>query len=275
MVPGATVPCAQLATTLDGVNEPVRARPVVVICPMAIEAEGLRSALRRDHPDVLERVEIRVCGIGGEAVARAVRMVRGVGAMGGEAAGGSVPALVVLAGTAGGLTEGPPAPRIGFVVHAETGRRFTPTAVAPPEPGTGAGLEAGSSDVAVGVLGVDRLIDTPGEKRALHARFGTPLVDMESHAFAEACERAGLAWAVVRGVSDGPDDHLPGYILGWFNADGTSRPWRMVRDALLHPWQIPALIRTGRRTRTALRAAGGRLAGLVRGACGAGPVTPA
>ncbi len=251
-------------------NEPERARPVVVLCPLAIEAEGLRSALRRDHPDVIDRVEFRLTGIGRAAVVRGVEGVRAVGVAG---AGEPVPSLVVLAGTAGGLTEVPPAPRIGFVVHAETGRRFTPTAVASPEPG--AGTVAASSDVAVGVLGVDRLIDTPAEKRALHARFATPVVDMESHAFGEACERAGLSWAVVRGVSDGPDDHLPGYILGWFNADGTSRPWRMVRDALLHPWHIPALIRTGRRTRTALRAAGGRLAALVRGAVARGPVTPA
>lgn len=242
-------------------------RPVVVLCPLAIEADGLRSALRRDHPDVYGRVEFRLTGIGREAVVRAVRALRG------EGPGATAPALVVLAGTAGGLTDGPLAPRIGRVVHAETGRQFTPSAVAPAAPGTRGGPGDGSSDDVVGVLGVDRLIDTPQAKRALYARFATPVVDMESHAFAEACEERGLAWAVVRGVSDGPDDHLPGYILGWFNADGTSRPARMARDALLHPWHLPALLRTGRRTRAALRAAAARLAALVRRADVAGTVT--
>lgn len=37
---------------------------------------------------------------------------------------------------------------------------------------------------------------------------GYGAVDMEAAGVAEACERAGVAWSVYRGISDRPDEHL-------------------------------------------------------------------
>jgi len=102
---------------------------------------------------------------------------------------------------------------------------------------------------------------------------------MESHAFAAACERFGLRYAIVRGVSDTPDETLPAEALGWIRPDGSTRTARAVIDLLRHPKLIPHMVAVMRRCGRVLPKVGQRVRQLVANAPGAGapdaaPTTP-
>lgn len=207
-------------------------RPILAIAPMEIERSALAHALQA--AGLAGSVEVLRSGVGRERIVATL-----------EAAAGRrrrPPRMVILAGCAGALTDVPlnHAAPITRVV-SESGQSWTPTRTDPHPTGPAATL-----------LAVDRLIDQPSEKRALHARTGASLVDMESHALAEWCERRGWPWAVARGVSDGPDHRVPGIVLSWLNPDGTSRAGKAAADLAIRPWlwgQITTLVRhTGRAT---------------------------
>lgn len=228
----------------------------VVLSPLSVERDGLRraaarSARARGAAGLFNSVEFELTGIGAERVTAAVASLRARPV-------GRRPSLVVLAGTAGGLTEGPVAPPIARVID-EGGGVWTPAATVRPAEG----------ELATTVLGVDRLIPTPAEKRSLAAWKGATIVDMESHAFARACEGSPTAgvepvrWAVVRGVSDGPEHELPEFVLGWFDGAGRARPVAMAVGVMAHPRSWAELWRLSRRTRAALAQAGAALAGLL------------
>jgi hypothetical protein len=89
--------------------------------------------------------------------------------------------------------------------------------------------------------------------------YGAALVDMESHAFAAVCEASRLRWAVVRGVSDGPDVALPAEALQWVDEKGKTRMGRVLAQTLLSPPTLAAAIGLWKRTGPALKAAAGRL----------------
>lgn len=139
------------------------------------------------------------------------------------------PKLMILFGIAGGLIDQPDAVCVGMVVD-ERGREWACPVAVP--------LKNGEEPVAV--VGVDRLIATPAEKTQLQRKTAAAIVDMESHAFAEACTTAKVAWAVVRGVSDGPGHELPLEMLNWVRPDGSSRVGRVLWDFV----RRPKLIRT-------------------------------
>lgn len=198
-------------------------RPTVVVCPMEIEAAAVRRGARG-----VVGVEVIRSGIGKEAIVRAVEA---------RAGRGPVPGLVILAGVCGALRPVDDVPPIARVID-EHGGEWT----------GGIGMvESGRTLVAV-----DRVVSTPGEKRALADATGAALVDMESHAFAAACERLGLAWGVVRGVSDTPEETLPGEVLGWITADGRTRVGRAVADMVMKPGLIPHMRRTLARSKRVL-----------------------
>ncbi len=75
----------------------------------------------------------------------------------------------------------------------------------------------------------ERTLTTPAAKRAWAERSGADLVDLESAAFARIAVEKGWVWAVVRGVSDGPDATLPGDIDTWVDGSGRARPGRVFR----------------------------------------------
>lgn len=228
----------------------------VVLSPLSVERDGLRRATARaarasGADDLLDSVEFVLTGIGAERVSAAVAAQRARPLA-------ERPSLMVLAGTAGGLTEGPLAPPIARIIDERGGQWAPPAAVAPSQ-----------GEHATTVLGVDRLIPTPAEKRSLAASTGATIVDMESHAFARACVASAapggepVRWGVVRGVSDGPDHELPEFVLGWFDGAGRARPMSMAAGVIAHPRAWPELWRLSRRTRAALVRAGAALAGLL------------
>lgn len=207
-------------------------RPTVVVCPMEIEASAVRRAARGTAVEVIRS------GIGKEAIVRAVEA---------RVRRGPAPGLVILAGVCGALRPVDDVPPIARIID-EHGGEWT----------GGIGMvESGRTLVAV-----DRVVSTPGEKRALADATGAALVDMESHAFAAACERLGLAWGVVRGVSDTPEETLPGEVLGWITADGRTRAVRAMADMVMKPGLIPHMRRTLARSKRVLPMVGERVMAL-------------
>ena len=208
--------------------------PIVVFTPMEVERAAVAAAI--EAADLASHVDLVRTGIGRDRVLAALNTVL--------VRRRSPPALVILAGCAGGLTDLDldARPAIAMIVD-EQGREWTPAVI---EPG----------EEPVAVLGVDRLIDEPRDKRRLHELTGASLVDMESHAFAARCGELDWPWAVVRGVSDGPDHRVPPIILSWINPDGTSRTGKALRDLLVRPWLWAEVSQLVQHTQHALALAG-------------------
>ena len=102
------------------------------------------------------------------------------------------------------------------------------------------------------VLGSERIITDTEQKRALGKETGALVVDMESHAVAEAAAAAGLPFMAIRAVSDTVDEALPRSALGVVDEKGRPKPLMVVSRLCLVPWEIPALLRVRRGTMAAL-----------------------
>lgn len=219
---------------------------------MDTEERAARKALARAR--LLPLVHIIRTGIGRERVVAALEAALNSAHPPRSAEAGAAPLPpVILFGVGGGLCDGPIAPRLTRIVD-EHGRSWVCPLVPPP-------LDPREPDAHA--VGVDRLVPGAEGKRALHAATGANVVDMESHAFAARAAALGLRFAVVRGVSDGPEHELPPQTLDWVHPDGRSRPARFVRDVALRPWLIPGVARTIPQVFRGLRAGAQRLAALV------------
>lgn len=204
----------------------------VVICPLQHERRLIRRAVGL-------RAKIIVSGPGPDAMRAAVR-----------ALGEDPPPLVVLCGVAGGLIETPDAPRIAHILDRNARSWHAPVLVPGDQPG-------------VTVLALDEPIVTVERKRALARAYAAALVDTESHAFAEVATELKLRWAVVRGVSDGPNEGLPAGISHWVDAKGKARIGRFLGHCIMEPAAFAAALRLRRRSRRAMTAAAARLVELL------------
>ena len=144
------------------------------------------------------RVAWCVTGVGGEAAARAARLL----------IDGHHPAVLVSAGFAGGLD---PSLVRGAAVRA--GRSVSHDGSDPiplvTRPGNcPAGGEPSPADPPV-IVTVDRIVRTVAEKRALLVASGGGLVDMETHAVARVARAAGLPCVSLRVISDDAAQELP------------------------------------------------------------------
>jgi adenosylhomocysteine nucleosidase len=101
------------------------------------------------------------------------------------------------------------------------------------------------------VAGVDRLLATPAQKRALLAATGALAADMESHAVAEAASAAGKPLLVVRAISDAADQALPVAATRFLGQQGEIRPSALIR-VVTRPRELAALLRLSLDTRRAL-----------------------
>lgn len=164
----------------------------LVLCPLKCEARVLARSLRG-------KARVEAIGPGPEAAQRATDKL----AM-------KPPAIVILCGLGGGLAPTGPVPWVSRVVDQD-GRLWD----CPVEPAPDAEV--------VTLLGIDHPVVLPEKKRILAQSFGASLVDCESHAFADAATTNDLRWAVVRGVSDGPNHRLPEDIEQWVDAKGRMR----------------------------------------------------
>lgn len=165
--------------------------------------------------------------------------------------------VVIFAGLAGGLRE-EAAGADGVVVA----RRVVDEHGGEWRSG-GASVDAADDST---VLGVDRIIATPAEKKRLGERTGAAAVDMESAAFARACGERGLEWVVVRAVSDSVNEHLPEEVASWIDDRGRSIMSRVVLDVARRPSLARAVWMAVKCTGPVLRSLGERAATLAEGA---------
>ena len=193
---------------------------------MDIEASFLRRIVR-------DRATITVCGIGANRLRATL------------AALPSDTPSVILAGVAGGLRPTSVAPRIRAVI-SDSGSLAAPHWTIPWNPS--------ASDTEALLVGVDAPAWTVEEKATLARASGADLVDCESHELASWAARAGAAWGVVRGVSDGPDDALPRAAEGWLDEIGKPNLGRVVMDLARRPSLIPPVLRMRSGTGRAMRA---------------------
>ena len=155
---------------------------------MRREVAPLLPGVRAMHADGVEFYEMK----------NAVIAVSGIGRQAaGKAAGAVVawcsPSLLVSAGIAGALTsnlEVGDVIRAREVVDAESGERFS--------------TQIGEQTVVT----VSAVSGASG-KRALAARWGATVVDMEASAVAAVAQRHGLRFAAIKSISDELDFQMP------------------------------------------------------------------
>jgi len=87
------------------------------------------------------------------------------------------------------------------------------------------------------VAGAEKAVPTAAAKRALAARTGAIIVDMESYAVAAA----GLPFAILRVVVDPAERALPASVLGAIDSHGRVKPIALLAGLLRHPSEIGAL----------------------------------
>jgi nucleoside phosphorylase len=191
---------------------------LTILCPMRMEAAKMAPLASRNGWTLM------TTGIGAAAVEQALSADPRTGP-------------VLLAGVAGALTADL-APGTAHLI-AEV---FTPGGV----------LHSPLIAEGLRVTGADEIIATPRDKAALAARTGGQVVDMESHAFAVAAEAAGRPWAIIRGISDGINHHLPAGCDRWFTPEGGLRPIRAAWDLIGRPRDLVRMLAFARRTSQAM-----------------------
>jgi adenosylhomocysteine nucleosidase len=115
------------------------------------------------------------------------------------------------------------------------------------------------------VWGGDVIVDTAAAKARLHRDSAAVIVDLESAAVAMAAAEAGLPFGVLRAVADPAAHGLPPAALVGLDAEGRPAIGPVLRALARSPGQLPALIRLGRQSGTAMKAllsAAGRLGDL-------------
>jgi nucleoside phosphorylase len=97
----------------------------------------------------------------------------------------------------------------------------------------------------------DTLLLDPSVHADLLAR-GVVSLDMETAAVAEVCEERGVAWSVVRAISDrASDGSVDAEIFGLSNQDGSANLPAVARYVVRHPGAVPRLVRLARGSKLA------------------------
>jgi hopanoid-associated phosphorylase len=104
------------------------------------------------------------------------------------------------------------------------------------------------------VTGVDAIVASPAEKRALGLITGAFAADMESHVAAAFAAQHNVPFAVFRVVADPLQRALAPAALDGMRSDGTVNARAVFGSLLRMPGQLPLLVRNAIDTRTALRA---------------------
>jgi adenosylhomocysteine nucleosidase len=148
---------------------------------------------------------------------------------------------VVVVGIAGGIGT----TAVGDLIRPEhvedrgSGARYRATPLGP-----AVGLVSSSDEFLVDPDGVDALV-----------RRGVLALDMETAAIAAVCEARQVPWSAVRVISDLASDHSDAAVLDLVRPDGTPDVGASVRFLVRNPRRIPGLVRLGRDSMRAARAA--------------------
>ena len=219
---------------------PTVARPVAFVCAMPVEMRAIVQQLslgrtRRDG------IELRVGRSGDREV---VAITTGMGTALAAAATRRMLEVVdvervIVAGISGGVEDLTPIGTVvvpEIVVNSNTGAEHRPAPLGDHAPR--------------GTLWTTDAMTSPTELAGLRAR-GVVALDMETAAVAGVCEERGVAWSVVRVISDGPADEVDDEVFRLSNQDGTPNVANIVRYVARHPRRMPRLIRMGRNVQVA------------------------
>src|SRR3984885_1237573 len=143
---------------------------------------------------------------------------------------GSIDHVMVI-GIAGGLD---PALPVGSLIVPERVQLYPDGPVFHTHP-------IASRQASGGLMTTDGLFDNDDVWRPILER-GFGAVDMEAAGVAEACEAAGVAWSVYRGISDRPDEHIVDQaVFSLSKPDGSADPVAVAKYLARDPRRAKAL----------------------------------
>ena len=216
------------------------------LCAMPLELKPLRRRLAlRDEPvgDLrLQRGRLDqrrvVAAVTGMGTARARAVCR-------QVLDAVAPGHVVMVGIAGALDDVTPIAALvvpELVLDAATGAAHRPAPLGP--------LRAG------GMLWTsDAFITDPDELAALRAR-GVTALDMETAAVAAECASAGVAWSVVRAISDRATEPVfDNEVFARTTDEGQPDREAVARFLARHPTRVPRMVRLAADAKRAAEAA--------------------
>jgi adenosylhomocysteine nucleosidase len=101
----------------------------------------------------------------------------------------------------------------------------------------------------------DQLLTDPATHADLRSR-GVVSLDMETAAIAKVCDQRGVAWSVVRAISDrAGDGTVDAEIVGLTHSDGTANPAAVARYLVRHRNALPRLARLAKGSNLAAKQA--------------------
>ena len=143
---------------------------------------------------------------------------------------------VVVVGITGAIDDVTPIGSLVLpeqVVNAADGSMYRPT---PLHGGTAHGT----------MWTTDELVTDQATHADLRSR-GVVSLDMETAAIAQVCDERGIAWSVVRAISDrAADGSVDAEIAGLTRADGTANLGAVARYLVRHRDAVPRLMRLAR-----------------------------
>ncbi|HLW75337.1 MAG TPA: hypothetical protein VKS01_00105 [Bryobacteraceae bacterium] len=112
-------------------------------------------------------------------------------------------------------------------------------------------------DIVEQVASIDRVAVTAAEKRALREKTGARAVDMESAGLERKAAEWGVAFRVIRAISDTAEEDMPLDFNFYRDGEGRFSRVRIALAALARPLRrVPALLRLDRNTKIAARRLG-------------------
>jgi adenosylhomocysteine nucleosidase len=153
---------------------------------------------------------------------------------------------IISFGVAGGLEASLEPGDLVVASAVVAGGRRLPTAPALSE-SLVAGDSIGRRRIVGGmIVGAEKVILDPRDKRSLHQETGAIAVDMESHIAADYAAAVGLPFAAIRVISDPASRALPALTLDALKPNGDVALGKVFAGIVRQPSVIPALMRTAR-----------------------------
>ena len=142
----------------------------------------------------------------------------------------------------------------GGIENTHVGQVLRPAAAIDRSSGTRYDATALDGTLDGVVSSSDEFLVDPERVAALVAE-GVRALDMETSAVAAVCDARGVPWSAVRVISDLSSDHPDASVLELAHPDGTPNPRAAIPFLLRNPRRIPGLLKLGRDSMRAAKAA--------------------
>ncbi|MBL1264541.1 phosphorylase family protein [Methylomicrobium sp. RS1] len=116
----------------------------------------------------------------------------------------------------------------------------------------------------------DTVVTSGNAKKQLHSFTGALALDMESSTIAKVAHKRGLPFLAIRAIADPAGMGLPEAVVYATNVDGEIAIGKLLGYLLLHPAQLPSLIKLGlyfNKAKQTLKQAAGRLESIAEFNC--------